>query len=313
MRENLLSVVVPAFNEEKNISIAATALSTILKNANIPFEIVFVDDGSRDNTWAEICNEAEQKTYVRGVSFSKNFGKEAAIFAGLSEASGACCVVIDCDLQHPPEKIVDMYRLWEQGYEVIEGVKKDRGKESFAHTLGAKCFNKLLSHATGVDMSKASDFKLLDRRAVDVLLTMREKNTFFRGLSAWIGFRTKEVEFCVAGRTEGTTKWSRMGLVRYALRNIASFSVFPLHLISASGVLVLVMSVILSAIALYQKATHVALDGFTTVIVVLLFIGSMIMISLGCIGYYIAKIYEEIKGRPRYIVSTRCGKSPEDL
>ena len=157
-------------------------------------------------------------------------------------------------------------------------------------------------------MTKASDFKLLDRKAVDVLRTMREKHVFFRGLSSWVGFETAEVPFDVEPRAAGTTKWSSWSLVKYAVRNITSFSSLPLHLITILGIFVLVLSVVLGGIALYQKAAGIAQDGFTTVIVVLLFIGSVIMISLGCIGYYIAKIYEEIKGRPQYIVSDTCGE-----
>ena len=184
----LLSVVLPAFNEEEMAPRAADVISALLEQAQIPHELIFVDDGSRDRTWARIQEKSRALPQVRGVRFSRNFGKEAAIFAGLAQARGACCVVLDCDLQHPPEKIVDMYRLWQQGYQVVEGVKVSRGKESPLHTLAVRCFYRAMSGSTGLDMSRASDFKLLDRRAVDVLLAMREKNAFFRALSSWIGF-----------------------------------------------------------------------------------------------------------------------------
>ncbi len=308
MNGKLVSIILPAYNEGENIHHASQRISAVLEKEGISYELLFVNDGSKDNTWQLILEESENSERVRGISFSKNFGKEAAIFAGLSEAAGDCCVVMDCDLQHPPEKIIEMYRLWQQGYEVIEGVKVSRGKESAARSFAAKCFYKLISRAVEIDMSRASDFKLLDRKAVNVLLTIREKHVFFRALSSWIGFKTAEVEFEVAQRASGDTKWSTWSLIKYAVRNIASFSSLPLHIITFLGVLVLIVSIVLGSIALYQKAVHTALDGFTTVIVVLLFIGSIIMISLGCIGYYIAKIYEEIKGRPRYIISEKCGK-----
>ena len=308
MKGKLVSIILPAYNEGENIHHASQRISAVLEKEGISYELLFVNDGSKDNTWQSILEESENSERVRGISFSKNFGKEAAIFAGLSEAAGDCCVVMDCDLQHPPEKIIEMYRLWQQGYEVIEGVKVSRGKESAARSFAAKCFYKLISRAVEIDMSRASDFKLLDRKAVNVLLTIREKHVFFRALSSWIGFKTAEVEFEVAQRASGDTKWSTWSLIKYAVRNIASFSSLPLHIITFLGVLVLIVSIVLGTIALYQKAVHTALDGFTTVIVVLLFIGSIIMISLGCIGYYIAKIYEEIKGRPRYIISEKCGK-----
>lgn len=304
----LVTVILPAYNEEDNIQRASQTIASVLEQENINYELLFVNDGSKDGTWEKILAESSKNSRVRGVSFSKNFGKESAIFAGLSEARGDCCAVMDTDLQHPPEKLVEMYRLWQQGAEVVEGVKASRGKESAAHSFAAKCFYRLISRAVGIDMSRASDFKLLDRKAVNVLLTMREKHVFFRGLSSWIGFKTAEVEFEVADRAAGTTKWSTWSLVKYAVRNIASFTSLPLQIITFLGILVLIVSVVLGSIALYQKAVQTALDGFTTVIVVLLFIGSIIMISLGCIGYYIAKIYDEIKGRPRYIISEKCGK-----
>lgn len=189
----------------------------------------------------------------------------------------------------------------------VEGVKKTRGNESFMHSLAAKSFYKIISSATGIDMSNASDFKLLDRKAVNVLLTLKEKHAFFRALSSWIGFKTAQIEFEVLERQTGETKWSTRSLIKYAVSNITSFSSFPLHLITFLGIFVLIVSVVLGAIAIYQKLTGIALDGFTTVIVILLFMGSIIMISLGCIGYYIAKIYEEIKGRPNFIISEKCG------
>ena len=205
-----------------------------------------------------------------------------------------------------------MYRLWQQGYQVVEGVKTSRGKESFLHTFAARSFYSIISRATGIDMSRASDFKLLDRRAADTLLAMREKNAFFRALSSWIGFSTAQVEFEVQPRLEGESKWSVRSLVRYALTNIASFSTAPLQLVTLLGVVVFTCSVVLGVWSLWQKATGQALEGFTTVILLQLLIGSILMICLGIIGYYIAKIYEEIKDRPRYIVAERCEGQDHD-
>ena len=299
----MLSVILPSYNEEKMIGTAAVTLSSILDEAEIPFELLFVNDGSRDGTWSEICKARELDSRVRGIRFSRNFGKEAAMFAGLEKATGDCCVVIDCDLQHPPEKIVEMYRLWEQGYEVVEGIKADRGRESGMHRFAANSFYSLISKATGMDMASSSDFKLLDRKVVDALNAMPERNVFFRALSFWVGFKRAEVYYEVRERTAGESKWSTKSLIRYAITNIGSFSSAPLQLVTVLGVITLVISVIFSVVALVQKITGQALGGFTTVIILLLFTGSLIMISLGIIGYYIARIYEEIKGRPRYIIS----------
>lgn len=305
---NLLSVVIPSYNEEGLIPLTSKNLSDILEEADIPYELIFVDDGSVDHTWQQIQDETCHNPAVKGINFSRNFGKEAAIYAGLLYSSGACCVVIDCDLQHPPEKIIEMYHLWQQGYEIVEGVKHSRGDESFAHTFAAKCFYKILSRITEIDMSKASDFKLLDRKAVNALLNMKEKNAFFRALSSWIGFSTTTIEFDVRERTIGESKWSTWSLIKYAASNIASFSSAPMQIVSLLGVIMMILSIILGGVSLYQKAIGIALEGFTTVIIINLFTGSIIMMSLGIIGYYISKIYEEIQGRPKYIVKKTCGK-----
>ena len=311
-RRGLLSVVLPAYNEEASVPRAAQVICGLLTGAGIAQELIFVDDGSRDGTWPAIQAQCLRFPQVRGVRFSRNFGKEAAIFAGLAQGAGDCLAVLDCDLQHPPEKLLEMYRLWQQGYQVVEGVKTSRGRENPLHTLAARTFYSAISSATGIDMSRASDFKLLDRRAVDVLLAMREKNAFFRALSSWIGFRTAQVEFQVQPRLEGQSKWSIRSLVRYAVTNLTSFSTAPLQLVTLLGMLVFLCSVLLGLRSLWQKFTGQALEGFTTVILLQLFIGSILMICLGIIGYYVAKIYDEIKDRPRYIVAERCGGGADD-
>ena len=303
----MLSVILPSYNEEKMISVAAETLAGILDDAGIPFELLFVNDGSKDGTWNEICRAREKDPRVCGVCFSRNFGKEAAMFAGLEKARGDCCVVLDCDLQHPPEKIVEMYRLWEQGYEVVEGIKHDRGEEAGLRRFAANTFYGIISKATGIDMASSSDFKLLDRKVVDTLNAMPERNVFFRALSFWVGFKKTEVTYDVRERVAGESKWSTRSLIKYAITNIGSFSSAPLHLITILGFITLAISIVFSVVALIQKLSGTALGGFTTVIILLLFTGSIIMISLGIIGYYIARIYEEIKGRPRYIIEEYRG------
>lgn len=303
----MLSVILPSYNEELMIRKAAQTVSGILSEAGIPFELIFVDDGSKDKTWKMIQEVSGEDERVKGVHFSRNFGKESAIIAGLAEASGDCCAVIDCDLQHPPEKIVEMHRLWEQGYEVVEGQKSSRGTESASHSFAAKAFYGLISKATGFDMENASDFKLLDRKAVDVLINMHERNAFFRALSSWIGFETTTVTFDVRVREAGESKWSTWSLVKYALNNISSFSTAPMQLVTILGIIMFVISVVFGVTSLVQKIMVIAQPGFTTVILILLFSSSIIMISLGIIGFYIARIYEEIKGRPKYIISRTCG------
>jgi len=302
-----LSVVIPCYNEEEAVPLFYEAFLKETKDMPVAFEMVFVDDGSRDGTVAEFEKLHERDERVHYLSFSRNFGKEAAMFAGLEQAAGDCCAVLDCDLQHPPEKLVEMYRLWEQGYEVVEGIKEDRGDESCLHRFAAKRFYSLISRATGMDMSSSSDFKLLDRKVVDTLNQMPERNVFFRALSFWVGFKKASVSYRVRERTAGESKWSTCSLIKYALTNISSFSSAPLHIITLLGFLMLAVSLVMGAIALVQKITGQALGGFTTVILLLLFSSSVIMISLGIIGYYIARMYDELKGRPRFIISETCG------
>ena len=255
--------------------------------------------------------EEEEDTYHLDVeeSLRKRFRK--SIWCKFTKAineyelvkEGDCIAVMDCDLQHPPETLIKMYRLWEDGYQVIEGVKASRGRESFIHKMFAKTFYSIISDATGIDMSRASDFKLMDRQAAEEFLKLPERNVFFRALSSWVGFKTTYVEFDVQEREAGESKWSFKSLVRYAVNNITSFSAAPMQIVTFFGVVFFVFAVLLGIQSLYMYFSGHAVAGFTTVILLLLLVGSILMFSLGVIGYYIAKIYDEVKMRPRYIIS----------
>lgn len=299
----LLSVIIPSYNEEENIENTTNTIRQILQDNHIDYELLFIDDGSRDQTFARILEQSQLDERVIGIRFSRNFGKEACIFAGLEKARGDCCAVMDCDLQHPPATLVDMYRLWEEGYQVIEGVKSTRGKESFFYKISAKLFYKLISRVTHFDMEKSSDFKLLDRQVVDALLTVKENQTFFRALSYWVGFKSTRIEYEVAERKFGKSKWSLSGLMRYAINNVSSFTAAPLHIVTACGTVMIVFSIILFVYTLVQYIIKNTVEGLTTVIILILIIGGAIMISLGIIGFYLGKIYDEVKSRPRYIIS----------
>ena len=298
-----LSVVLPAYNEELMTAKVCRTLKEILDHEGISHELVLVDDGSSDGTWNQIEQISEQDSNVTAVHFSRNFGKEAAIVAGLAQASGDAVAVMDCDLQHPPETLVKMFRLWEQGYEIVEGIKTNRGKESLLHRKSAGFFYGIMSRATGFDMQNASDFKLLDRKAVESVLSMPERSMFFRAASSWIGYRSTSVLFEVQEREAGESKWSARSLISYAFRNIVAFTTLPLQFVTAGAVGCFICSLILLVYSLVRYFTGHAVEGYTTLLIVLLFIGSAVMMSLGIIGYYIARIYEEVKKRPRYIVS----------
>lgn len=299
---SLLSVIIPSYNEEANIERTAETIGRVLSEAQIEYELLFVSDGSKDKTYELVCNLAQEDARIKGLQFSRNFGKEATIFAGMAYIKGDCCAVIDCDLQHPPETLVEMYRLWEDGYDVIEGIKSNRGKEGIIHKMFVGIFYGIMSSLMKMDMNATSDFKLMDKKVVEVLLSLPEKNTFFRALTFWTGFKSTTVTFDVQERVAGKSKWSFKSLVKYAISNTTSFTTAPLQFVTFMGVLMIVFSVILGVQTLVRYFMGTAVEGFTTVILLLLVIGGCIMISLGIIGHYLSRIYEEVKGRPKYIV-----------
>ncbi|MBQ8966331.1 glycosyltransferase family 2 protein [Ruminococcus sp.] len=299
----MLSVIIPAYNEEGNVERTAAAVGKVMAENNIDHEIVFVNDGSADKTWEKMTALAKADSRITAVNFSRNFGKESAIFAGLETAAGDCAVLLDCDLQFPVETVVEMYRIWEKGgVDIVEGRKKSRGRENPVYKGFSLLFYKLISKSGGLDMKDASDFKLMDRCVIDALNRMPERLTFFRAMSGWVGFRTEKVWFEVADREIGTSKWRPSQLVKFAVNNITSFTSAPLQLVTVFGVITFLVSLILGVNTLYNKFFGNSEAGFPTVIILQLLTSSIIMFSLGIIGYYIAKIYEEIKQRPRYII-----------
>ncbi|MBQ3367154.1 MAG: glycosyltransferase family 2 protein [Acidaminococcaceae bacterium] len=303
----MLSLIVPSCNEEASIPLLYNRTTEILlqhKDLITAFEIIFVDDGSNDNTWPTIKSLMQEDERIHGIKFSRNFGKESAIFAGLNKAKGDCAVVMDCDLQHPPELISEMYEQYLQGYQIVRCVKKHRNKEPILRKLCNVLFFCLFdsSDSTRLSIDNASDFQLLDRKVIDYILRFQETSLFFRGISAYVGFKTKDIEFDVPERVAGFSKWSYPSLIQYAFSNMSAFSSKPLQLVTFSGIILLVLAIILTIRTLYVYFMDAAAPGITTVIILLLFIGSMLMFSLGIIGFYVGKIFEEVKHRPRYII-----------
>ena len=308
-----ISVVIPVYNEEDQIFENVCLIRECLVKNGISHEIIMVDDGSTDNTWYAIKSLLEKIPQTCAVRLSRNFGKEAAICAGLERAEGDACVIMDADLQHPPHIIPEMVRLWQEGFEVVEAVKTSRGKEPFAKKASSTVFYSLMKKFSGIDLKGASDYKLLDRKVVCALRAMKERDTFFRGMSAWTGFNRVSLPFNVAERKKGNSKWPMLKLVKLAVTAITSFSAAPLQIVTFLGLIFLTGSFFLGIQTLYKKMAGISLDGFTTVILLLLIIGSTLMISLGIIGTYIARIFDEVKGRPRYLISEmlRSGKETQ--
>jgi polyisoprenyl-phosphate glycosyltransferase len=300
----ILSVVIPVHNEGDQIAENLSLIYEETSKIGLPMEMIVIDDGSTDNTWQALEKMAEQIPDIKALRFSRNFGKEAAICAGLAYSSGQACIVIDSDLQHPPELIPEMVRVWrEEHWDIVEGVKKTRGTEPLINRIGARFFYRTLSGLSGYNLYGSSDFKLLDRKVIDAWLDMRERNTFFRGMVSWLGYRRKEVTFSVPSRRLTQSRWSFFGLFRLAVVAITAFSSLPLQVVTLLGGLFLFCAILFSGYALAMYFTGLALPGFTTVIILELLIGGVLMISLGIIGTYIAQIYQEVKYRPRYVVA----------
>jgi len=312
MGKSFITVIIPVYNEESQICENISVIRKCLTETGMEFMILLVDDGSTDGTWSRLKMLSEEIPCIKALRLSRNFGKEAALCAGLESAEGDACIIMDADLQHPPTLIPEMIRLWkDEGYEVVEGVKALRGNESIIKKVGANLFYQILSKLSGFKMQQTSDFKLLDKKVILAWRSMNERGTFFRGMSAWVGYNRISIPFNVGIRTKGVSKWSLFNLFKLAVKAITSFSSFPLHLVTFMGVFFLAGALVLGIQTLYMKLMGIALSGFTTVILLLLIIGSCLMISLGVIGTYIARIYEEVKFRPRYIVADEI-KSSED-
>jgi dolichol-phosphate mannosyltransferase len=307
-----ISLLIPFYNEEKQIPITLDVLRPIMESLQLDYELVLVDDGSSDQTWQIIENAARDDSHVVGLHFSRNFGKEAAICAALEQAGGDAVILMDGDLQHPPQHIPEMVGLWKQGFDIVEGVKSTRGREGLASKINAQVFYGLFKVFSGYDLRNASDFKLLDRKVVDEWRKLGEHDTFFRGLSVWLGFKRASFSFEVAARQAGGSKWSPYRLAKLSLNAITGFSAMPLQFVTFLGVVLLIGSIALAVQTLIKWFIGHAASGFTTVILLQLLIGGSIMISLGLIGIYLSRIFTEVKGRPRYIIADITAKSQPD-
>jgi glycosyltransferase involved in cell wall biosynthesis len=307
-RNALVSVVIPAHNEAAGIEHTVNAIQHVLDGCEVGYELIIVDDGSRDGTFEEVRTLERKHEGVKGVQLSRNFGKEAALLAGLEAAKGDALITMDADLQHPPALIPDMLAKWKEGFKVVHGIKRDRPGDSILIRWRATVFNYLLSRLGGIDVQHSSDFKLLDRIVADVIIQqLPEKRRFYRGLADWVGFEQACIPFSVVARNVGNGKWSMTSLIDLATTAVVSFTSAPLRIVSLLGLATLIFGVIVAADTLWSWFQGKAVSGFATIIITVLIIGSFIMISLGIVGEYIAKMYEEIKGRPSYLVTSRCG------
>ncbi len=298
-----LSVIVPAFNESASLPACIAELEKVCRACSENFEILVVNDGSTDDSSSVLTSLQRSFECLRPVILSRNFGKEAAMLAGLSSCHGRAAVLIDADLQHPPEIIPEMIGKWRDGFAVVHGVKRSR-RDGWLYLQCASLFNRLMSSAVGRDFQGASDFKLLDRKVIQAVLQCGETQRFFRGLVAWVGFRECAIEFDVQERKFGHSTWNTRSLIRYSIRNILVFSSLPLRMVAAAGFITVALGVLLGLYTLGVYFAGVALSGFSTVIVAIVFFSGMILVALGVIAAYLAMIYDELKRRPVFLVDS---------
>ena len=307
-----LAVVVPLLNEARGLPQLERRLTAVLDRLGRPWTVLVVDDGSTDATLAELKALNARDPRYRAISFSRNFGKEIAVAAGLREARGDAVVIIDGDLQHPPETIAEFVRAWDAGYDIVYGVRRDRETDGPVRRLLSRGFYRLFRTLSGTELPRgAGDFRLLDRRAVDAMNRMGERARFNKGLYAWIGFRATGVPFDVEARRDGGSRWQLRRLVAFAIDGFATFTTIPLRVWSYVGLLISGFAFLYALVFLAKTLLYgVDQPGFPTQIISIMILGGVQLISLGVIGEYLARVYEEVKGRPLYIVAERVGMEP---
>jgi glycosyltransferase involved in cell wall biosynthesis len=305
-----VSVVVPFKNECECLPLLIKRLQEVLTPLSVPYEIILVDDGSTDDSWNVLSGPAFRDVPLRALSFSRNFGKESAIRAGLEESRGNATIVMDADLQHPPDLIPEMYAVWKnERVMVVEAVRKQGHRRGLLNAFGSMVFYKCLSFLAGIPLADATDFKLLDREVVSQVCDLRERITFFRGIVTWLGLPSRQIEFEVPQRAGGSTRWSLGRLISLAIDGITGFTTIPLRLVTFFSVFFILVSILLILQTFYNFALGYAVEGFTTVIICILLVGGVITGSLGIIGEYLARVYEEVKSRPSYVVRRRYGNT----
>jgi glycosyltransferase involved in cell wall biosynthesis len=306
----LLSVVIPAHNEAAGIAHSLDTIKATLASCGMSWEMIVVDDGSHDQTFMRLSELAAADPRIKSIRLSRNFGKEAALLAGLRAARGDAVVTIDADLQHPPRLIPGMIDAWRKGSMVVDAVKRSRQNDRMLTRLRARVFNSLLSRLGGINIQNSSDFKLIDRVVVDAIARgLPESQRFYRGLSDWVGYSHSSIPFDVEVRVKGEGKWTFWGLINLATTAVISFTSAPLRVVTILGFTTLLFGFIVAVEALINWFQGDAVSGFTTIVITLLILGSFIMISLGIIGEYIAKIYDEVKHRPSYLIENSIGIS----
>ena len=303
--EKLLSLVVPAFNEEEAMEQSFERTCRAMSSIGYPFEIIYIDDGSRDRTWEIISRLAREHEEVKALRFSRNFGHQLAVTAGMDEAKGDAVIIMDADLQDPPEVIADMVKAWEQGADIAYGKRMHRKGETAAKKFTAWCYYRLLNFMSAYPIPlDTGDFRLLDKAVADEFKVLREHNRFLRGMSAWLGYNAVPVEYVREERCAGKTKYTLKKMLRLAADGIFGFSSRPLTLIGWAGLAVLCIA-LLGLIATIACAAVTGVPGWIWAVCALVLLDGVILCAMGVQGAYTQRIYDEVKGRPLYIIKER--------
>lgn len=312
MAERLVSVLIPILNEERSLPELGRRLPDVLERLGLAWRVLFVDDGSTDGTMDEIRKLNTQDQRFSAISLSRNFGKEIAVAAGLRHVTGDACIIMDADLQHPPEVLTSFVERWQEGYDIVYGQRIDRQSDSLFYRLLARIYYRMFNFLVHSDIPKnAGDFRLLSRRAIDAMNTLQERARFNKGLYAWIGFKSVAVPYAVSERRHGASKWSFRRLVSYALDGLTSFSTIPLRVWSLLGLAISLFALVYSAAFMVRTILFGAdIPGFPTLIISVMFFSGAQLISLGIFGEYLGRVYDEVKARPLYIVADEVGLAP---
>jgi len=309
----VFSIIAPIFNERESMPELLRRVSAVMDGLGEAWELILVDDGSSDGSTDEIRRLAAQDEHIRPVIFARNFGHQIAVTAGLDYSRGDAVVIIDSDLQDPPEVIAELVAKWREGYEVVYAVRAEREGESWFKTFTASLFYRLIFRITDIKIPlDTGDFRLMDRKVVDVMNSMRERDRFLRGMSAWVGFKQVGVAYKRAARFAGSTKYPFRKMLKLALNAITGFSYFPLQVATYIGFIAAGLSILMIPVVIIMRAlTASQFVGQASTLVAVLFLGGVQLISLGILGEYIGRIYDEVKGRPLYIVREAPAKTEE--
>ncbi len=303
MKQTQISIVIPLLNEEGNIKVLYESLLPVVEKISANYEIIFVDDGSKDSSFDIITKISQLNKRVLGISLSRNFGHQIALSAGLEHASGEAVVMLDADMQHPPEIIVDLYNKYKEGFDIVNTIRTETADVGIFKKITSYYFYKLINRLSDIHIEPAAaDFRLMNRKTVNAFLQMKEKDRFTRGLVSWMGFKQAQIEYIAPQRFAGKSKYSLLKMFRFAADGITAFSAKPLRVSFFAGIIVSFTGLLYAIYAVFQYFGGKNIPGWTSILVSILIIGGIQLISIGIIGEYLARVFNEAKNRPMYLV-----------